>query len=108
MKKGEVWILELPSKRGKEQKGIRPGIIIANTKTNMIVTLPLTSNLQALRFPNTLKIKTSKENNLEKDSIALIFQIQSLDKKRFLAKIGIIENKYMTKINNIIKEMFEY
>ena len=59
MKKGEIWILKLPSKGGKEQKGIRPGIIIANTKTSMIVTLPLTSNLQALRFPNTIEIKNS-------------------------------------------------
>ena len=56
MKKGEVWILELPSKGGREQKGIRPGFIVAMTNMNMIFTIPLTSNLQALKFPNTIKI----------------------------------------------------
>ncbi len=108
MKKGEVWIIELPSKGAREQKGIRPGFIIATTETNMVITIPLTSNLQALKFPNTLRIKNSKQNNLEKDSIALIFQMLSLDKKRFVTKIGNIEQEYMNEIDEIIKKMFKY
>lgn len=107
MKKAELWVLKLPFKNGREQRGMRPGLVIADTETNMIVVIPLTSNLQALRFPHTLEIKKSKENKLEKDSIALIFQIQSLDKKRFINKIGTLENSYMNQIDKILKKLFQ-
>ena len=72
MKKGELWILKLPFTNGKEQRGKRPALILADTKTNLVIVIPLTSNPQALRFPYTLEIKKSKDTNLEKDSIALI------------------------------------
>lgn len=105
MNEGEIWVIELPFKNGNEQRGKRPGIILANTKTNMVLTIPITSNRQALRFPNTLEIEKSDENGLDKNSIALIFQIQSLDKRRFINKIGKLEESYTNKIKNKIKEM---
>ena len=107
MKKGELWILKLPFIDGKEQRGKRPALILADTKTNLVIVIPLTSNPQALRFPHTLEIKKSKDNNLERDSIALIFQIQSLDKKRFVNKIGVLEDSYMGQIEKILKKIFQ-
>jgi len=107
MKKGELWILELPFIDGKEQRGTRPGLVIADTKTGMIIVIPLTSNLQALRFPHTVEIRKSLENGLEKDSIALIFQMQSLDGKRFLNKIGEIENTYIEKTEKLVRELLQ-
>ena len=105
MKKGELWILELPSKGRREQSGTRPCLILADTQTNMIIVIPLTSNFQALRFPNTLEIKKSYENKLERNSVALIFQIQSLDKRRFKRKIGILEENYVEQIKRKLKEL---
>ena len=107
MKKGEIWLLEFPSKGTREQKGVRPGIIMADTRTDLIMTIPLTSNLQALRFPNTIEIKKSEMNKLEKDSIALVFQLQSLDRKRFLTKIGEIENSYIKQIKSNLSRLLE-
>ena len=107
MKSGELWILELPFREGREQRGVRPCLILADTKTDMIITVPLTSNLQASRFPNTLRIESSKENGLEKNSIALIFHIQSLDKKRFIKKIGDLEDSYFSEIKKAVRELVE-
>lgn len=107
MKKGEIWLIKLPEKGGKEQSGIRPGLIISNTKTGMIITIPITSNIQALKFPHTIEVKKSNENGLEKDSIILIFQMQSLDKNRFIHKIGILDEDYIKKVNEIIKTLME-
>ena len=56
MKKGEIWLIELPSADGREQVGNRPAIIMAETGVVNIV-IPLTSNIQALRFPHTIEIK---------------------------------------------------
>ena len=64
MKKGEIWLVELPSTNGHEQAGMRPVIILAETEADISIIVPLTSNLQALRFPHTIEIKSSKRNGL--------------------------------------------
>ena len=51
------------------------------------IVIPLTSNIQALRFPHTIEIKPSKKNNLDSISVGLIFQIRALDKKRFKSNL---------------------
>ena len=105
-KKGSLWVLDFQIRDGREQSGLRPAIVLADTKTDLIVVLPLTSNTSALRFLHTLKIKKSKYNNLEKDSIALVFQMQSVDKKRFVRNIGMLESDYLKQIDIMICALF--
>ena len=59
MKKGEIWLVELPSTNGREQKGKRPVIILSETEADIAIIIPFTSNLQALRFPNTIELAIS-------------------------------------------------
>ena len=60
MEKGEIWIVQLPYREGREQEGKRPAVIIADTKTDIILLMPLTSNLEALKkLPYTIEIKKS-------------------------------------------------
>jgi len=99
MKKGEIWILDIPSFGGREQEGKRPAVIVAESNMNLITIIPLTSNMNALRFDNILKINKSEENGLDKDSVALIFHIQSLDKRRFINQIGSLEKIYVDGID---------
>lgn len=106
MKKGEIWILTLPFSEGREQRGLRPGLIIADTKVGMILTIPLTSHIQALKFPYTIEIKKSQKNGLDKDSVVLLFQMQSLDKKRFVNKIGDIEDHALKTIDELLRKLF--
>ena len=108
MKKGELWILDFPSKTEREQAGTRPAIVMADTGTDLALVIPLTSNLQALnKLPNTLRINRSDENNLDKDSIALAFQLQALDKKRFITNIGNLKESYLKEINKILKNLLK-
>ena len=108
MEKGEIWIVEFPIKQGREQSGKRPSIVIADTKTSIVLIIPLTSNLESLeKLPHTLEIKKSGKNNLEKDSVALTFQLQALDKRRFVSKIGDLENYYMQEINRILRDLLK-
>ena len=100
MEKGELWIVEFPVKKGKEQSGKRPGVVMADTGTSLALVIPLTSNLDSLnKLPFILKIKKSNMNKLEKDSVALVFQIQALDKKRFTSKIGNLEEEHTKEID---------
>ena len=95
-----------PIKAGKKRKENAPGIILADTEIGLISVIPLTSNKLALRFQYTLEIKRSRINGLDQDSVALVFQNQTLDKKRFLTKIGVIEKEQIDEINAVLKDFF--
>ena len=103
MKKGEMWLVEFPSTNGHEQSGTRPVIIISETEANIVLVIPLTSNLQALRFPHTLEVKPSKLNGLDAVSVGLAFQLRAINKKRLKAKIGEIEEAHLKRIDVLLK-----
>ena len=107
MKKGEIWLVELPSANGHEQAGTRPAIILAETEANIAIVVPLTSNLQALRFLNTTEIKPSSSNGLSTISVALIFQVTAIDKKRLNRKIGELENSHSSQIDTILMKLLK-
>lgn len=107
MKKGEIWLVDLPSTNGHEQAGKRPVIILADTESNVSIIIPLTSNLQALRFPHILEVKPTKDNGLAVISIALIFQIRAIDKKRLDKKIGELDSLNLKEIDTIIKRLLK-
>lgn len=105
MKKGEIWLVELPSANGREQMRTRPAIVLKETEVSIAIVIPLTSNLQALRFPHTIEIKPSKKNGLSSISIAMIFQIRAIDKKRLKKKIGDLEISILKETDKLLRTM---
>ena len=105
IRKGEIWIVEIPQLGGREQEGVRPAIIVANTKTPVVILIPCTSNLEALRFPHTLLIEPTKANGLDVSSIVLLFQIRALDKKRLVKKVGVLDKTKFRQINNLLRKL---
>lgn len=105
MKRGEVWIVEIPGIDGHEQRGTRPAIFIADTKTGVAIVVPCTSNIQALRFPFTLRIEPSRVNGLEVPSVALVLQLRAVDKKRLLKKIGKIEQTTLGELSKMMRDL---
>lgn len=106
MKKGDIFLVALPMTVGHEQTGLRPAIVLSEPMANIISVIPLTSNIQALRFPFTLEINPSKRNGLSSISIALIFHLRSIDTKRFTTRIGELEESTLTKIDSLVKKLF--
>ncbi|MEN9626453.1 MAG: hypothetical protein RL557_781 [archaeon] len=108
IKKGELWVVEFLAKKGKEQEGKRPAIIIADTITSLVLVVPLTSNREALeKLLFTLFIEKSSINKLFNDSVALVFQLQAVDKKRLVSKISVLEEDYMGKIDATLKKLLQ-
>ena len=65
MNVGDLYWVELPSRGGRAQAGRRPAIIAQRPSTlPTILIVPLTSQLDALRFPGTVLVEASKENGL--------------------------------------------
>ena len=106
MKKGDLWITQYPFKGGREQSGKRPSIVMVDTDANVVIVIPLTSNLESLeKFSNTIKIIKTDANGFDWDSVALVLQIQVLDKNNFTSKVGNLENNYLEEINKNLKQL---
>lgn len=107
MKKGEVWLVEIPGLGGRSQNGMRPSIVIADKKLPVVVVIPLTSNLQALRFSHTIRLPVTNKNGLSTDSVALIFQIFAVDRRFFRDKIGSIEQRIIKKLDHALVDLLD-
>jgi mRNA interferase MazF len=106
LKKGDIYFVELGSVDGREQSGFRPAVLVTKVISNMAVIIPLTTREGAKRFKEIVCIDRSEENGLSEDSIALVFQIRAIDSRRLKRKLGSLEERYVEKLNNIMKEMF--
>ncbi len=107
MKKGEIVLLELPLSNGHEQFGARPAIIVSEEINKIIIVIPLTTKISALKYPFTINIECSKLNGLKENSTALLFQLRALDKKRIKNKIGELEENSLKEINKLLIEMLK-
>ncbi len=105
MKKGEIWVLELPLSDDREQAGRRPGIFIADTLNDLAIIVPLTSNIMALKLNYSLFIPKSSLNNFVKDSVALVFQVSSLDNARIISKIGNLEPRLVKEVDKMLRRL---
>ena len=94
MNVGDIYWIRFPGGAGHAQFGRRPAIVLQNAaataKVSTVLVVPLTTQLASLRFPGTIFIETDQDNNLRRNSVALVFQLRAMDKISFDAKIGIV------------------
>lgn len=107
MNKGEIWLVDIPESGGHEQQGARPVVLISELEANIAMIIPCTSNMKALRFPHVLELEPNKKNGLSSFSVALIFQLRAIDKKRLIKKIGTIDSDQLITVDETIKSMLK-
>jgi len=111
MNVGDIYTVEFPPVDGHEQTGARPAIIVqANRFEKQLPTtiiIPLTSQLAAQSFPGTFLIQPDAENGLAMQSVALVFQLRAIDKRRLKRKIGKLSSTHLTEMNKQIKNLLQ-
>jgi mRNA interferase MazF len=112
MARGEIWAVDIPApdgKPGREQFGMRPGIVvqadIADPQLPTTVVIPATSRLEARRFPYTLAIQPSTLNGLDKPSVLLVFQIRAIDKSRLIRRLGRLEDDQLKNLETKVRAL---
>ena len=104
--RAEVWNIDLSGSRGHEQKGNRPGILWRDLDhVKMAIVIPCTTTQDASKFPHTHLISPNPKNGLSEDSIAMVFQIVSIDKKRLIKRLGELDAGDIIAIGAVLKEM---
>jgi mRNA interferase MazF len=105
VKRGDIFYADLSPVVGSEQGGIRPVIIIQNDVGNKysptVIIAAITSQINKAKLPTHVEI-SSEEYGLNKDSVVLLEQIRTLDKKRLKEKIGHMTDSDMEKVQNAL------
>lgn len=87
---GDIYLVEIPASGGHEQQGARPAIIVQAAenidKIPTVLIVPFTTQIKAANFPFTFVVEPDSINNLTSTSIALVFQLRAIDKKRIKVK----------------------
>ncbi|NLK17346.1 MAG: type II toxin-antitoxin system PemK/MazF family toxin [Clostridiales bacterium] len=106
IKRGEIYYADLSPVVGSEQGGIRPVLIVQNDIGNKysptIIAAAVTSKLNKARLPTHIEIPSS-EYGLPRDSVILLEQLRTLDKRRLKDRVGLLDPKTMEKVNNALK-----
>ncbi len=103
---GEIYWIEFPARGGRAQAGRRPAIIVQRTLSlPTVLTIPLTTQQEALRFSGTILIERDATNRLNQPSIALVFQLTAIDRNFIKEKRGSISRAKMKEIWTAFDEL---
>jgi len=105
VRRGDVYYADLSPVIGSEQGGIRPVLVIQNNIGNKysptVIVSAITSQINKAKLPTHIEI-SSQDFSLPKDSVVLLEQIRTIDKKRLKEKIGHMIDEDMKKVDTAI------
>ena len=105
VKKGDIYFADLSPVIGSEQGGIRPVLVVQNDVGNKYspttIVAAVTSQINKAKLPTHVEI-SAKDHGLQKDSVVLLEQLRTIDKKRLREKTGRIDEDVMEKINEAL------
>ena len=105
VKRGDIFYADLSPVVGSEQGGIRPVLIIQNDVGNKysptVIVSAITSQLGKAKLPTHIELPAEKYN-LPKNSVALLEQIRTLDKRRLQEKVTTLSPEKMREVNKAL------
>jgi len=106
IKRGDIFLINLEPVKGSEQGGTRPCLIIQNNLGNKYspttIIAPITSKKFSREFPTNISL-LKEDSNLGRDSIILLNQIATVDKRRIVKKLGFLNEDIMRRVDLAIK-----
>lgn len=109
VKRGDIFFADLSPVVGSEQGGVRPVLIVQNDVGNKysptIIAAAITSQINKAKLPTHIEI-SAEEYGLTKDSVILLEQIRTIDKRRLKDKIGRLDDSLMNVVNEAISVSF--
>ena len=109
VKRGDIYYADLSPVIGSEQGGARPVLVVQNDVGNKysptIIAAAITSQINKAKLPTHIEI-SAEEYGLTKDSVILLEQIRTIDKRRLREKIGHLDETLMEKVNEAINISF--
>ena len=109
VRRGDIFYADLSPVVGSEQGGLRPVLIIQNDVGNRysptVIAAAITSRMGKTKLPTHIDVYADRVG-LSKDSVILLEQIRTLDKRRLREKMGHLDEEVMAEVNNAIAVSF--
>jgi mRNA interferase MazF len=103
--RGDIYYADLSPVIGSEQGGMRPVLVVQNDIGNKfsptIIVCAITSQLTKARLPTHIEIKCG-QFGLPKDSVILMEQIRTIDKRRLKDCLGKLDEQYLIKVDKAL------
>ncbi len=109
VKRGDIYYADLSPVVGSEQGGMRPVLIVQNDTGNKhsptVIAAAITSQIGKARLPTHIELE-ARTFGLTRDSVVLLEQIRTIDKRRLKERMGRVNGELMNKIDNAIAVSF--
>lgn len=109
VKRGDIYYADLSPVVGSEQGGVRPVLIVQNDMGNRhsptVIAAAITSQHDKSKLPTHIEVE-ALGCGLSKNSIVLLEQIRTIDKKRLKEKMGTLDDTAMNKVNTALSVSF--
>ena len=109
VKRGDIFYADLSPVVGSEQGGMRPVLIVQNDTGNKhrptVIAAAITSQIGKARLPTHIEL-SARNYGLTKDSVILLEQIRTIDKRRLKERMGRIDDSLMDKVDSAIAVSF--
>lgn len=109
IKRGDIYYADLSPVIGSEQGGMRPVLIIQNDTGNKhsptVIAAAITSQINKAKLPTHIELG-AKSYGLTRDSVVLLEQIRTIDKRRLKERMGRIDHQLMDRVDNAIAVSF--
>ncbi len=109
IRRGDIYYADLSPVVGSEQGGVRPVLIVQNDVGNKysptVIAAAITSQKDKARLPTHIQLQTTG-NGLARDSVVLLEQIRTLDKKRLKEHMGHLDIPSMSRVDQALQISF--
>ena len=109
VRRGDIYYADLSPVVGSEQGGVRPVLIVQNNTGNKysptVIAAAITSQINKAKLPTHIEL-SAKSYGLTKDSVVLLEQIRTIDKRRLKEHMGHLDSLTMQKVNAAISVSF--
>jgi len=106
VRRGEIFYADLNPVVGSEQGGIRPVLVVQNDVGNKysptVIIAAITSQIDKAKLPTHVEL-CNDEYGLEKNSVILLEQLRTIDKRRLKEKVAYLASEIMEKVDKALK-----
>lgn len=110
IKRGDVYYADLRPVVGSEQGGIRPVVVVQNEAGNRhsstVIIAAITSQMNKAKLPTHVEMD-AKRCHMIKDSVILLEQVRTIDKKRLREKVCHLDDGMIAKVNHALRISLE-
>ncbi|MDR1668560.1 MAG: type II toxin-antitoxin system PemK/MazF family toxin [Oscillospiraceae bacterium] len=109
VRRGDIYYADLSPVVGSEQGGIRPVLIVQNNVGNRhsptVIAAAITSQIGKARLPTHIEL-SARTYGLSRDSVVLLEQVRTIDKKRLKERMGRLDESLMTQVDSALAVSF--